>query len=110
MRITFNRRKVMSKAEMHEKTTTNPDALAAFERGDEHFESRDYKNAIEKYTEAIRLDPDYADAYSSRGTAYCAEGDYDKAIDDYNEAIRIKPDYAIYYSSRSYAIKQKKGM
>ena len=40
--------------------------------------------AIADYAKAIRLDPNYALAYYSRGSAYL-----DKAIADYSEGIRL---------------------
>jgi len=32
------------------------------------------------YTEAIRLDPNYAEPYHNRGNAYHRKGEYDNAI------------------------------
>ena len=58
------------------------------------------KKAIEYLNNAIRLQPDYADAYYSRGFAYCDLGQYQSAIKDYNKAIRLKPNDAIAYSNR----------
>ena len=48
--------------------------------------------AIENYTEAIRLDPDYVNAFIGRGVSWGEKGEYDKAIADYDEAIRLDPD------------------
>ena len=47
--------------------------------------------AIEDYDEAIRLNPQYADAYNTRGDAYRRDGQYERAIQDYDEAIRLNP-------------------
>ena len=58
------------------------------------------KDCILAYDEAIRLKPDYAAAYNSRGTSKVVLERYDDAIADYDEAIRLKPDYAAAYNSR----------
>lgn len=52
----------------------------------------DPKKAIEYLNNAIKLKPDYAKAYYSRGDAYKNLGQYQRAIKDYNKAIRLKPD------------------
>ena len=38
---------------------------------------------------AIRVDPNDALAYISRGSDYSDKGEFDKAIADYSEAIRL---------------------
>jgi tetratricopeptide (TPR) repeat protein/serine/threonine protein kinase len=58
--------------------------------------------AVADYTEAIRLKPDYAEAYNGRGQAYFKLQQFDKAISDYGDAIRIKPDFAEAYSNRGF--------
>ena len=63
----------------------------------------DPKKAIEYLNNAIKLQPDYADAYVNRGIAYSNLGQYQRAIQDYNEAIRLKPDYAMAYYNRGLA-------
>ena len=60
-------------------------------------------NAIVHYTEAIRLNPDFADAYNNRGNAYGRKGDFDAAIQDYNKAIALNPEYARAYANRGEA-------
>jgi Tfp pilus assembly protein PilF len=64
------------------------------------FEDND--KALAAYSEAIRLDPDYAEAYGSRGLVYYFKNDHDKALADYNEAIRLDPDYGDSYACRAY--------
>jgi serine/threonine protein kinase/tetratricopeptide (TPR) repeat protein len=59
--------------------------------------------AVADYTDAIRLKPDYAEAYNGRGQAYFKLKQFDKAISDYSDAIRIKPDFAEAYSNRAFA-------
>jgi tetratricopeptide (TPR) repeat protein len=73
----------------------------AYEIGRTAFRKQNYDLAITEYTEAIRLKPDYADAYISRGTCYDLKGEYDKAIADYNEAILLDPTEPSAYYNRA---------
>jgi tetratricopeptide (TPR) repeat protein len=70
-------------------------------------QARIYDRAIDDLTQAIRLEPDDAGAYTSRGIAYADKGDYDRAIADYNQAIRLDPNYANAYNSRGTAYDSK---
>ena len=63
----------------------------------------DYKGAITDYTQAIRLNPDYADAYYNRGVAKSDLGQHFAAIADYDIAIRLNPDDADTYYNRGIA-------
>ncbi len=51
----------------------------------------DFKGAIADYTEAIRLNPNYANAYNDRGNARYYLGDKQGAIADYTQALRFNP-------------------
>ncbi|MCA2629686.1 MAG: tetratricopeptide repeat protein [Microcystis sp.] len=57
------------------------------------------------YNQAIKIKPDFADAYNNRGIAKKNLGDKQGAIADYNQAIKIKPDYAHAYRNRGFAKK-----
>ena len=54
----------------------------------------DQEKAIRHYKEAIKIKPNYYDAYNNKGLAYAnsKEKDYKKAIECYNKALEIKPD------------------
>jgi len=58
---------------------------------------------ISNFSEQIRLNPNDAEAYRSRGVLYCQREMYDQAIGDYNEAIRIAPNNAKDYEGRGMA-------
>ncbi len=61
------------------------------------------KKAIEYLNNAIKLKPDYVEAYVSRGLAYFNLGQYQRATEDYNKAISLKPDNADAYYNRGTA-------
>ena len=62
-----------------------------------------HEEAIADYDEAIRLKPDYAQAYYNRGNAKGRLERHEEAIADYDEAIRLKPDHAQAYYNRGAA-------
>ena len=66
-----------------------------FERG---YRATDNNEAVHAYSEAIRLKPDFAEAYFNRNLARHALGDLDGALADCGIAIRLKPDAAAYSS------------
>jgi tetratricopeptide (TPR) repeat protein len=65
----------------------------------------DFKGKIDDYSEAIRLNPSYTDAYKNRATARYNLGDFEGAFADYNEALRLNPQYAEVYYGRGMARK-----
>jgi tetratricopeptide (TPR) repeat protein len=63
----------------------------------------DPAKAIEYLDNAIKLQPDFANAYNRRGAAYLTLDWCQLAIKDFNEAIRLKPDFAKAYGNRGLA-------
>ena len=51
-------------------------------------------NEIESYKQAVKIDPDYAEAHFNLGDTYDETGKYEEAIESYKQAVRINPDYA----------------
>ena len=50
--------------------------------------------AIAQYTEALRLDPNFAEAHNNLGVALRDRGKLDRAIAHYQQALRLNPDFA----------------
>ena len=63
--------------------------------------------AIEHYSRAIELYPDFIEAYLARAQVYFWIDDFDKAIKDYTSVIEIDPDYASAYVGRGQAYSNK---
>jgi tetratricopeptide (TPR) repeat protein len=63
----------------------------------------DKQRAIKDYTQAIKINPNDADAYYNRGIVRYQLGDKQGAIDDYTQAIKINPNLALAYVLRGSA-------
>ncbi|MCX7661915.1 MAG: tetratricopeptide repeat protein [Candidatus Omnitrophica bacterium] len=50
-----------------------------------------YQEAIEEFDKAVRLNPNYSEAYFNLGVAYSALGEIKKAISAYRNVIRLNP-------------------
>ncbi len=66
----------------------------------EEHKARNYKKAIELYTEAIQKNQFTAEALNWRGMAYAELNQLDKALSDYNEALKQSKRYADAYNNR----------
>jgi tetratricopeptide (TPR) repeat protein len=54
---------------------------------------KDFSKAIGYFTESIKKDPDYYQAYYNRGYAYELSGDYKNATSDYKQSLKIMVNY-----------------
>ncbi|KAE8377478.1 hypothetical protein BDV26DRAFT_263666 [Aspergillus bertholletiae] len=68
------------------------DALKA--EGNKAFSAKDYPTAIDKFTQAIAIEPENHILYSNRSAVYSAQSEYEKALEDANKATEIKPDWS----------------
>jgi len=80
--------------------------------GVQEYEKGNYEKAIEYFTKAIELKPDYAEAYFNRGLAYFKMGsryttegreNLNSAIVDFSKAIELNPNFIDAYYSRGLA-------
>lgn len=74
-----------------------------FYQGIVRYEQADYRGAIEDFTKAIQLNPDYADAYGYRSDTHLYLEEYQDAIADATKAIRLAPQNPSPYNARCYA-------
>ena len=71
-------------------------------------QSRDWSEAIRTASEAIAIQPDYADAYNNRAWGYYEKGLLDESIEDCNKALQIDANHFFALNNRGRAF-QKKG-
>ena len=68
-------------------------------RLDETKDRKDYKAAIKELTEAISINPKYAEAYNKRCHAYLMQGNRLRAMEDCTQALQIKTNFAQAYQA-----------
>jgi Flp pilus assembly protein TadD len=56
---------------------------------------------------AVRLSPNYVDAFVSRGTAWAQKGEDDKAIADFDEVLRLQPNNTLALTGRGSSLGRK---
>jgi tetratricopeptide (TPR) repeat protein len=87
-------------------TKSTADRVIAYvERGNAYYNKQDYGRAIENFSEAIKLDPKYFQAYNYRGKTYSSRGENNYAITDFSQAIQLNPVYVDAYNNRGLAYK-----
>src|SRR5258706_7691346 len=81
----------------HETTSVIPTKLKTsadfFEKGNYQYDTGDCVAAVASYTQALKLNSKYAEAYNNRAYTYMMLGDYKSAIVDLDAAINLRPTY-----------------
>jgi len=73
-------------------------ALEAKNKGNVAFQSGNFEEAVNHFTEAIGYDPTNHILYSNRSGAYASSKKYDKALEDAKKTVELKPDWGKGYS------------
>ncbi len=78
-------------------------SIATSNRGICYLVLGDLKRAEADFDEAIKLDPENADAYARRGFGLTQKGEFEDALKDYEEAIRLNPNHYVTLCDRGQA-------
>ncbi|HET6244098.1 MAG: tetratricopeptide repeat protein [Bacteroidetes bacterium] len=62
---------------------------------------KEYKTAIDHFSNALSFKPSYYEALYMRGYCYERLGDFPKALENYDLALKINPDYYLAYIGKS---------
>ncbi len=63
------------------------DAVDFYSRAREKFLAKEFDQAIDLFTDSIRVNPEFAEAYMFRGNTWYVKENFDKAIKDYTEGL-----------------------
>src|SRR6266567_3920660 len=72
--------------------------------GTYHYEDQRYLEALAAYQQAIRIDPNHANAYVCRGHALSKLNRHTEAIVAFEKAIHLAPNDALPYTSKGYVL------
>jgi tetratricopeptide (TPR) repeat protein len=67
-----------------------------------------YRKSIEDAQAALRLRPNYAEAYNNMAASYSSIGKWDQAIAAAQKAVALKPDFQLAKNNLAWALSQKK--
>ncbi len=87
--------------------TRNATARARFDRAMQRAKADDIDRALADFTEAIKIDPRFAEAYLQRGQTRFKNGDADGAIADFTRTIELDQRHAAAYRARGMAMHYK---
>jgi tetratricopeptide (TPR) repeat protein len=62
-----------------------------------------YDRSLAEFTQALKINPQDAEAYNNRGSIYTLQGHYAQAVADFAKALELKPRYAKAYYNRALA-------
>jgi tetratricopeptide (TPR) repeat protein len=83
---------------------SNPQSARDFyARGITKLDQYNYREATEDFTQAIKLDPKYIEAYFKRGYSYTWVSKHQEALTDFNQAIVLDPNYLDAYLNRGWS-------
>jgi len=77
-------------------------AEIAREEGNELFKQQKYPEAVERYTEAIKRDPEDHRVYSNRAACYTKLTAFNEALKDAEKCIALKPDFPKGYTRKGH--------
>lgn len=73
-----------------------------------YYQQGAYEKCIDACNKALKLKPDYADAYSNMGAAYNMLKQWDNAIDACNKALKIDPQHKLAKGNLNWALDEKR--
>ncbi|OFX33634.1 MAG: hypothetical protein A2Z07_04800 [Armatimonadetes bacterium RBG_16_67_12] len=71
----------------------NAQARTFFDQGMDHIKKKQWALAIQSFMQAVRIEPQYVEAWNNLGYAYRKNTDNQRALDAYKRALEIRPDY-----------------
>lgn len=71
--------------------TGNFEAQQKFNLGNQYMAKRQYLKSIDMFSEALDVDPNFAEAWNKRATLHYIIGDYEKSVSDISKTLELEP-------------------
>lgn len=81
-------------------------ATDLYKQGETFLDLKRYQEALTAYKKALKIRPDYLEAWAGQGDALFHLKQSKEALDAYDKAIQIQPDYLEAWRGRGYALTQ----
>jgi len=78
-----------------------------FEQGNRHEFNGDYRAALDAYSKAIYLRPNYVRAYFKRGEVFSRLGQHEQALADYDRALDLDEQFTDAYNAKERIYEQR---
>ncbi len=83
--------------------TPDTESVGHYVRAYSHLSREQYRQAEQRFTIVIELEPGFARGWDGRGQAKMLQGEHDEALLDYDQAILLKPNLWQAYGHRAIA-------
>jgi tetratricopeptide (TPR) repeat protein len=75
-----------------------------YEKGNNLLRAKQYGKAIASYDQALKLQPNFAQAWDNRGRAFATLGQYEEAIASYDKALQLQAESSEVWTNRGIAL------
>jgi tetratricopeptide (TPR) repeat protein len=79
-------------------------AVSFFLRGLKMASAGQWQNSANEFERAVRIDPQFSEAYGNLGTSLSATGQFEQAIGDFRRAIELDPATGVHHMNLGYAL------
>ena len=101
-------KRAMSNSNELRNVVDNPTTAKEFsDRGEQRFNERDFDQALVDFSQALKLDREFAPAMVNRGWVYIEQGDFTTAELDFADAINLAPAMPEAYEGQAVVLMQQ---